>query len=326
MGAFLAKKAPPGAQLTPRSPAFLPMRRNIAACYGIGKYDDDDEQNPGSLFIVQELIQGGNLLHQVYKQMLNMQRRVYTSQDALTWMIDVAAGMQYLHSVVDGKPMIIHRDLKLENIMLSRAHAGVSVAKLVDFGLHKVIDDRIKRVVKRVASASVLGLKGLRPMAPDEGMEEEEDELEAALRQQAEQKGGGSGGDAGSNSGSGGSAAAGSGQDPGSPVRPGSGGASRLNESPNGGSGGVLDGIRRRMSRLVLASPAMAAMPEEDEEDIALAHAEAATLAAQRAAAAAARDSSCSGNGSSAVDSSAAGAGDGSPTSEKEVRWLAAMV
>ncbi len=35
------------------------------ACYGIGKYDDDDEHNPGSLFIVQELVRGGNLLHKV---------------------------------------------------------------------------------------------------------------------------------------------------------------------------------------------------------------------------------------------------------------------
>lgn len=31
------------------------------------------------------------------------------------------------------------------------------VAKLVDFGLHKVIDDRIKKVVKRVISEANLG-------------------------------------------------------------------------------------------------------------------------------------------------------------------------
>ncbi|KAG1676851.1 hypothetical protein FOA52_010360 [Chlamydomonas sp. UWO 241] len=88
---------------------------NIAACYGIGKYDDDDPSNPGSMFIVQELIKGGNLLHQVYKQMLNPAKRVYTSQEALNWMVDVAEGMQYLHTVTFGgeaaKPMIIHRDL-----------------------------------------------------------------------------------------------------------------------------------------------------------------------------------------------------------------------
>jgi hypothetical protein len=48
--------------------SFSYLTRNIAACYGIGKYEDDDPQNPGSLFIVQELIKGGNLLHKVYKQ------------------------------------------------------------------------------------------------------------------------------------------------------------------------------------------------------------------------------------------------------------------
>jgi serine/threonine protein kinase len=161
---------------------------NIAACYGIGKYDDDDEQNPGSLFIVQELIKGGNLLHKVYKQMLNRQKAIYTSQEALKWMINVAEGMQYLHSVVETKPMIIHRDLKLENIMLATSHrtAFPLVAKLVDFGLHKVIDDRIKKVVKRVVSeafigGSRMGLRG-RPAAVEEA--EEDDELEMALAEQ----------------------------------------------------------------------------------------------------------------------------------------------
>lgn len=104
-----------------RLPTFC---RNIAACYGIGKYDDDDQHNPGSLFIVQELVKGGNLLHKVYKQMLNRQKCVYTSQEALTWMVDVAHGMQYLHAVTENKPMIIHRDLKLENIMLSPDAGG----------------------------------------------------------------------------------------------------------------------------------------------------------------------------------------------------------
>ncbi|PNH05363.1 Protein sevenless [Tetrabaena socialis] len=182
--------------------------RNIVACYGIGKYDDEDEQNPGSLFIVQELVRGGNLLHkardpkpphphptnrQVYKQMLNRHKCVYTSAEALEWLCDVASGMQYLHSSSDVKPMIIHRDLKLENIMLMPDEGPTgTVAKLVDFGLHKVIDDRIKKVVKRVMSeANMGGLLARRHMqqqqAVDElglGVGEEEDELEAALAQQ----------------------------------------------------------------------------------------------------------------------------------------------
>lgn len=167
--------------------------RNIVSCYGIGKYDDEDEQNPGSLFIVQELIKGGNLLHKVYKQMLNRHKCVYTSAEALVWLLDVAVGMQYLHQVVPdiSKPMIIHRDLKLENIMLMPGDGpnGI-VTKLVDFGLHKVIDDRIKKVVKRVMSEACMGggfggLMNRSCMHQNAAAElDEDDELEVALAEQ----------------------------------------------------------------------------------------------------------------------------------------------
>lgn len=40
-------------------------RRSIVGCYGIGKYDDSQEHHGGSLFIVQEIVRGGNLLHKV---------------------------------------------------------------------------------------------------------------------------------------------------------------------------------------------------------------------------------------------------------------------
>lgn len=135
---------------------------------------------------MQELVRGGNLLHKVYKQMLNRQKCVYTSQEALNWLMDVAEGMLYLHTITENKPMIIHRDLKLENIMLMPDITG-TVAKLVDFGLHKVIDDRIKRVVKRVMSEANMrgGLARYRAAADEV---EEDDELEVALAQQREQQ------------------------------------------------------------------------------------------------------------------------------------------
>jgi hypothetical protein len=48
-------------------PLTLPPmhRRSIVGCYGIGKYDDSQEHHGGSLFIVQEIVRGGNLLHKV---------------------------------------------------------------------------------------------------------------------------------------------------------------------------------------------------------------------------------------------------------------------
>eukprot|EP00798_Chlamydomonas_sp_ICE-L_P031889 gene31889-6194_t len=62
-------------------------------------------------------------------------RATYTPNEALLWSTQIAASLAYLHSVC--KPMIIHRDIKLENIMTSGGLMDSSVAKLADFGLHK---------------------------------------------------------------------------------------------------------------------------------------------------------------------------------------------
>jgi serine/threonine protein kinase len=66
----------------------------------------------------------------------------YSYLDALTWATDIAAAVSHLHSL---NPVIIHRDLKLENILLlkrsGQSTAGgrkLPVAKLTDFGLHVV--------------------------------------------------------------------------------------------------------------------------------------------------------------------------------------------
>lgn len=46
---------------------------------------------------------------QVYKQMVAKGKCLYTSNEALSWMIDVAGGMCYLHAQQEGKPVVIHR-------------------------------------------------------------------------------------------------------------------------------------------------------------------------------------------------------------------------
>ena len=51
----------------------------------------------------------------------------YTACEALAWCVDVAAGMEYLHSRTEVR--VAHRDLKLENIVLSGGRA-----KVLDFG------------------------------------------------------------------------------------------------------------------------------------------------------------------------------------------------
>ena len=49
--------------------------------------------------------------------MLNVGRLVYTYADACAWAEEVADGLAYLHSY---NPQIIHRDVKLDNVLLRR--------------------------------------------------------------------------------------------------------------------------------------------------------------------------------------------------------------
>lgn len=94
-----------------------------------------DEANPetglpSKLYMALEHLGGGSLADMVEKQMLTPQYKLYTDEDALRWSMDVASALAYLH---DSKPMLIHRDLKPDNIMLTK---DKRTAKLIDFGLH----------------------------------------------------------------------------------------------------------------------------------------------------------------------------------------------
>ncbi len=64
-------------------------------------------------------------------------------QDALRWALQIAEALAYLHHF---SPLIVHRDLKLENILLTSPHPSKADAKLADFGLHKCIKVRKSRI------------------------------------------------------------------------------------------------------------------------------------------------------------------------------------
>ena len=50
----------------------------------------------------------------------------YTAHDGLRWVVEVCRGMAYLHGLKGIR--VTHRDLKLENILLSEGHAKVRQA------------------------------------------------------------------------------------------------------------------------------------------------------------------------------------------------------
>ena len=108
---------------------------NIVKILGIGAQDYSSMDSVRrSMFILQEYVPGKNLKEMVIRQMCNRSVHVYSMKCAVGWLLDIACALHYLHEVC--RPMIVHRDLKLDNILLSQH--GKS-AKLCDFGLHKRI-------------------------------------------------------------------------------------------------------------------------------------------------------------------------------------------
>lgn len=88
--------------------------------------------------------QGGSLQQLIYNAMCQPRSSTYSQADALQWAVDIASAVAHLHSL---NPVVLHRDLKLENILLRKptsleaaAQGGrkLPIAKLTDFGLHVV--------------------------------------------------------------------------------------------------------------------------------------------------------------------------------------------
>jgi len=152
---------------------------HVVALRGVGSRDlSDFVTMRRSMYVVQERMDAGDLRALVQAQAAHPFRRVYARADALRWARQVAAAVDYLHSVC--RPMVIHRDLKLDNVLLATPDRGLAAsaggagggaaaaaqgvaaataaaeaarsgepatgewtAKLADFGLHKRLRRRV---------------------------------------------------------------------------------------------------------------------------------------------------------------------------------------
>ena len=135
---FLGVGASPSAST--RAASASPRGRSPAAAPADALRDD-------CCYLVQAFVSGGTLKRAVGSVAARPAGSPppYSLKDAAAWGADVAAGLAFLHS---SNPVIVHRDLKLENVLLTKAdeysgegtewrEAGLrrSIALLADFGL-----------------------------------------------------------------------------------------------------------------------------------------------------------------------------------------------
>lgn len=68
--------------------------------------------------------------------MVQPMKKLYSAQDALRWSIQIAQALSYLHTA---RPKVIHRDMKLDNVLLTDSDLSKAEAKLGDFGLARLM-------------------------------------------------------------------------------------------------------------------------------------------------------------------------------------------
>jgi serine/threonine protein kinase len=61
-----------------------------------------------------------------------MRRATFSKQDAMRWACQLTSAISYMHGLPSP---VIHRDIKLENILLTSTNHAEASVKLSDFGL-----------------------------------------------------------------------------------------------------------------------------------------------------------------------------------------------
>ena len=117
--------------------------RHVVDYIGIGSVDRSSYQSTRStMFLVSELMDGGTLKKLVMKQLVQPHKELYLHSDALRWAVHIGEALVYLHSAI---PKVIHRDLKLENVLLCGTQTSTE-AKLAVSGWQRQRGGSCKKV------------------------------------------------------------------------------------------------------------------------------------------------------------------------------------
>ncbi|XP_069793291.1 serine/threonine-protein kinase Nek4 isoform X2 [Narcine bancroftii] len=90
-------------------------------------YRESWEGDDGLLYIVMGYCEGGDLYHKLKEQ----KGKLLPESQVVEWFVQVAMALQYLH-----EKQILHRDLKTQNIFLTRTN----IIKVGDLGIAKVLE------------------------------------------------------------------------------------------------------------------------------------------------------------------------------------------
>ncbi len=81
----------------------------------------------------------GTLKRLILDDMIRPHRSLYSLSDALRWSHELSEALAYLHDHSPDRSIVLHRDLKSENVLLTMGSDGLVHAKLADFGLCKLV-------------------------------------------------------------------------------------------------------------------------------------------------------------------------------------------
>jgi serine/threonine-protein kinase len=95
------------------------------------RVSDVDQNQNGQAFIVMEFVEG-KTLQTLYEDLYNAGQRL-SYADALEYAMQMIDGVEAAH-----KAGVVHRDLKPDNVMITRGPKGEPLIKILDFGIAKL--------------------------------------------------------------------------------------------------------------------------------------------------------------------------------------------